>query len=199
MWFKLRFNLFNSKNVVHPLKNAIDNDSREVSEYFRNYVDKVYNEDNYQLNENLQKQKKSDNTMSIKSMSIDDNCSLITNTEPPNIILDELTQCELILYKEMIQRHTSSFTIQYRNSTYYKESVVVAMLPPLSELKYFNGKDVKMQLIVVDEFGEKSRCQEYINLHDGDFYEHHNLGKFNDNKREICEKLKAAYMAAKLR
>lgn len=198
MWFQLIFNLFKSKKAVHPLKNVLHDNDNEVSEYFRNYVDNVYNEDNYRLNKYLQN-KKNDNTISIRSMYIDDKCYRVTSSEYPNIILDELTPCELILYKEMIQRHMSSFTIHYRNSSYYKESVVVAMLPPLSELKYFNGKDVKMQLIVVDEFGVKSRCQEYINLHDGDFYEHHNFGQLNDNKRDISDKLKAAYVPAKLR
>lgn len=196
MWFSIKLNLFssNSKRVVHPLKTT---SKIEVSEYFKNYVDELINEDNKTLNEIINK-RKNDNALSTTTMSVDDNCSIITNNEPPNIILDELTQYELIFYEEMIKNNISSFTMRYRSSSYYKENIVVTLFPPLSELKYFNGKNVKMRLIFIDELGEKLKCQEYINMHNGDFYDHHTFGELNYNKRNICDKLKAAFDSEKL-
>jgi len=64
--------------------------------------------------------------------------------------------------------------------------------------EYFNGKDVKMRLIIIDEFGGTVKCQEYINMHNGDFYDHHTFGELNYNKRNICDKLKATFDSEKL-
>lgn len=189
MWFMCSSN---NKQVVHPLKVK-----KDVSQNFTTYVNQIINDDNDELNKNIMKCK-SDITLSMSNMSINDNCSIATTMEPPNIILDELTPCELILYNEMFKSNISSFTIKYRRNTYYKENVIVALMPPFSELKYFNGKNVKMQLIVVDEVGSKYRFQDYINNHDCDFYEHHNFGILNANKDVICDKLKAVYEVSNL-
>lgn len=186
MWFSY---LFNNTKKVHPL-NIPD---KEVCEYFNNYE-----EENIELNKAMSTTNMSTTNMSTSNMSASnisvDNYSEVTSDQPPNIILDSLTPCELVLYNQMIKHNISSFTIRYRRNSYYKESVVIAMLPPLSELCHFNGKNVKIQLVAIDEFGSNFTCQEYINNHDGDFYEYHNLGKLNDNKKEICDEIKAAYL-----
>ena len=182
MWFICSSN---AKQVVHPLNVKKD----DFSENFTIYVNQNINDKNNELNKC-----KSDITLSMS-----DNCSIASTMELPNIVLDELTPCELIFYNEMFKSNISSFTIKYRRNTYYKENVDIVLMPPFSELKYFNGKNVKMQLIVVDEVGSKYRLQDYINSHDCDFYEYHDFGILNANKHVICDKLKIAYQKSNLK
>lgn len=211
MWFIFEYLFNRKKKVVLPLnipddevntnedvseffRNYVEesNTNEDVTEIFRNYVEEFTNQDVVELNEAMSKHSK---ILSASNMSnISDDYSVITSNEPPNIILDGLTPCELVFYNAMIKYNISSFTIKYRRNTYCKETVVISMLPPLSELKYFNGKNVKIQLVAIDELGScYTTCQQYIDNHDGDFYEHHTFCNLNDSKKEICDDIKKAY------
>lgn len=175
-------------NAVVPIRSSYNEKKLlELSDDCTRFVEEVEQEENETdiIPETIK---------SISNLSMDDYSIVTTNTEPPNIIIDQLTPCELILYNEMVNLNVSSITIKHRISTYYKETMIVTIFPPICQWKHFGGKNITISLMVMDECFIKYRFQDYLKNYDGDLTKH-NFIEYNHLKKKLCEKLRVAYDA----